>query len=795
MHMQAQDTPFPTPWSGRYGDSPLVLAAGPRSVAAMESRSEGHTRLVCVNNAREALLAAARHKPEIALVDDDVKPHGGVQLVDALHSIDPSLPVIYMMSDLAILADAASRGPASFIPPDSGPGTLDKALAASRRQVLRNRELTEYRRITEAMLHGMVHPALLVHPVSRAILQVNERADQLGLKAGSTFDGPFFREEAFPAPEKVPSPDSFDAALARMGSLCSAEVQAYGRRWEVTMNRVATWGVLVMATDITQQALAREELERLVEERTRELSRSRERLELLVDNLPLMVRAFDENGVHIFWNKECERVTGYASEQIVDNPQASSLLYPSADTALPPTLPGRYSDREVVISAADGSRLVTAWTNIAREFPIPGWSTWETGRDVTLAREMENQLRDAREAAEAANEAKSSFLASMSHEIRTPLNSIIGFTSLALNSELTDEQRESLNYIRISARELLGIINDILDISKIEAGHVDLEQEAFSIGALLKETLALFRPNAESKGLSLELHIDPATPAFVVGDQTRLRQILTNIVSNAIKFSQKGMVRVSVEPAGADEEKDGPLMHFAVSDEGVGIPHEKLSTIFDTFTRLESTARTVQGTGLGLAICKRLVSLLGGTIRAESEPGEGSSFHFTVRFQKASATQHPPDSEDEKTTAPTRPLCLLVVDDDQGSRRMLARMLRAKGHEVLTAATGSEALEVLARDRFDCILMDIRLPGMDGLETTRRIRSGSFPGVRPTTPIVAVTAFAIKGDREHFLAAGMDEYVAKPVDFRLLDKILAQLAVSDDSETPLLIPGKNQPRS
>ncbi len=795
MHTKAQDTPFPLPWSGRFGGGdPVIIAVGPRSIAAMESRREGYARVVHVDNAREALLVAARHKPEIALVDDDVEPGGGVRLVDSLHSMTPTLPIIYMVSDLAILAEAASQAPAAFIPTDAEPGILDKALVASKRQVLRNRELAEYRRVTETMLDGMIHPAILVHPVSRAILQANESAEQLGLHAGATFEGPFCMQEAFPDAGTASSRGDFDTALARMGTLSSIEVQAYGRHWEVTVNRVATWGVLVMATDITQRALAREELERLVDERTQELSRSRERLELLVENLPLMVRAFDEDGVHIFWNKECERVTGYSSEQIVHNPQASSLLYPSADTAPRPIVPGRYSDREVVLSSAEGTRLVTAWTNISRDFPIPGWATWETGRDVTLARELETQLREAREAAETSNDAKSSFLANMSHEIRTPLNSIIGFTSLALNTELTDEQRESLNYIRVSARELLEIINDILDISKIEAGHVDLEQEVFSIGAVLDESLAIFRPHVESKRLSLELRISPGTPAFVVGDQTRLRQVLTNIVSNAIKFSRKGTVRVLAEPAGADEEEDG-LIHFAVSDQGVGIPQDKLSTIFDTFTRLESTAHTVQGTGLGLAICKRLVALLGGTIWAESEPTEGSTFHFTARFQKAAVMHKPAEPEDVQPSAPARPLSLLVVDDDQGSRRMLARTLQAKGHEVVTTTTGSEALEMLSRDHFDCVLMDIRLPGMDGLETTRRIRSGAFSGIQPTTPIVAVTAFAIKGDRERFLAAGMDDYVAKPVNFRLLDKILARLAASGDSDSlPLLIAGKNPPR-
>ncbi|MFW5734214.1 MAG: response regulator [Oceanidesulfovibrio sp.] len=755
----------------------MVLAVGPRSTAAMESRSDVYHGVVSVEHGREALLAAARHKPDIALVDDDVEPEGAVRLVGRLRSLDPVLPVIYLVSDLAVIAEAASQGSAAFIPPDSGPEILDKALKASGRQVLRNRELAEYRRVTETMLHGMVHPALLVHPVSRVILQANDSAAQLGLAVGNTLDGPFFLESAFP--DAVASFRGFDAALARMGFKSSAEVRAYDRCWEVTANRVATWGVLVTATDITQRAQAREELERLVRVRTMELSRSRERLELLVDNLPLMVRAFDENGVHIFWNKECERVTGYTSEQIVLNPNASSLLYPAGDAAPPSPPHGCCTDREIAISAADGSLLVTAWTNIARDFPIPGWATWETGRDVTLAREMESQLRKAREAAESANEAKSSFLASMSHEIRTPLNSIIGFTSLVLNSTPTDEQRESLNYIRLSSRELLEIINDILDISRIEAGHVELEQEVFSIRSMINETMALFRPQLENRELSLNLRIDPATPSFVVGDQTRFRQVLMNLLSNAIKFSRKGEIGVLVEPAGVDEEEDGPLIHVSVSDQGTGIPHDKLSTIFDSFTRLESTARYVQGTGLGLAICKRLVSILGGAIWAESEIGSGATFHFTARFQLAGSTPCARNMSACQTDAPTRPLTLLVVDDDQSGRRMLARTLQAKGHEVMTATTGSESLEMLARFQFDCVLLDIRLPGMDGMETTRLLRSGSPPGVRPNTPVVAVTAFAIKGDRERFLAAGMDEYVAKPVDFRLLDRILARLTALD----------------
>ncbi|TVM34048.1 hypothetical protein DQK91_09090 [Oceanidesulfovibrio marinus] len=799
MVMKAQDSSPRLGWSGAVGrGAPTLLAAGPHAVAAMEARRDSYDNVICVENGREALLAAARHKPEIAVVDAGLEPGGAVPLAASLRSMTPALPVIYLMDreDSGFLEDAAALGPAMFVPGDSAPEVLDKALEATARQVMRHRELAEYRRITETMLDGMQQPALLVHPVSLLILQANDSAQQLGLHAGDTFSGPFFREDLFPKADSFAAHEDFDAALAQLNAVPAAEVRAYDRCWEISMNRVATWGVLVTATDVTHRAMVREELEGLVDERTRELIRSRERLELLVDNLPLMIRAFDENGVHIFWNKECERVTGYSSRRIVGNHDAASLLYPSADTAPPPDLPGTYREREVVIRSAEGSPLVTAWTNISKECPIPGWANWETGRNVTLARELEGQLRTAREAAETANEAKSSFLANMSHEIRTPLNSILGFTSLTLNSELSDEQRESLGYIRASARELLDIINDILDISKIEAGHVDLMQEVFSIRAIIDETVNLFQPQLASKKLALTLRIDRDTPQFVIGDQTRLRQVLTNIISNAIKFSRQGEIRVRVEPAGADEDQDGPLIHFAVRDQGVGIPHDKLSTIFDTFTRLESTAKNVQGTGLGLAICKRLVSLLGGMIWAESEVGEGSVFHFTARFGLPGATMDAPSYTREQNMAPTRPLSILVVDDDQGSRRMLARTLVSKGHEVVTATTGSETLELLSHNGFDCVLMDIRLPGMDGLETTRRIRSGSFAGVRTDIPIIAVTAFAIKGDKERFLAAGMDDYVAKPVDFAILDRILAGVVSRGASgeETPLLITGRHKGR-
>ena len=384
--------------------------------------------------------------------------------------------------------------------------------------------------------------------------------------------------------------------------------------------------------------------------------------------------------------------------------------------------------------------------------------------DVTERNRLAAQLRESTLRAEAASQAKSDFLANMSHEIRTPMNGVIGMTDLALDTELTPTQREYLHTVKNSAHSLMVILNDILDFSKIEAGKLNIETVEFVPRELVRDCLRSQQVRAEGKGLTLEYSLTGDIPAQLLGDPVRIGQVLTNLCDNAVKFTATGSVAVAVRTAPAPDE-GFVMLHFSVRDSGIGIPSEKQQSIFEAFSQADtSTTRQFGGTGLGLTICARLVSLMGGRIWVESQPGLGSTFFFTVRAGRVVTKAVPPAAQSVPAPVegtPATRLRILLVEDHPVNQKLASTILGKWGHTVIIANNGQEAVDQYQQGTWDLVFMDMQMPIMGGLDATRAIRQlESLSGQR--VPIIAMTANAMESDQQACIDAGMDDFVAKP---------------------------------
>lgn len=572
-------------------------------------------------------------------------------------------------------------------------------------------------------------------------------------------------------------------------------VHADGNRRNVISNKAAYFdikgrlaGLVGVILDITERKRAEEVIEE-----------SERRLADIINFLPDATLVIDQDGKVIAWNHAIEAMTGIKAEEILgkDDYEYAVPFYGERrpiliDLVLKPQeeiekgyTNLRRQDRTLIGGAymptlkGGGVFLVGSATALYdSEGKISG--AIESIRDITENKHAEEELRKAKEEAETAMRAKSEFLANMSHEIRTPMNAVIGMTGLLLDEDLTPGQRKDVETIRNSGEALLKIINDILDLSKIEGEMMDLERQPFDLRSRIKESIDLVAADASKKGLKITFTIEDNTPEAILGDPTRLGQILTNLLNNAVKFTKKGQIAISVSTAELGRGKYE--IHFAVKDTGIGIPKDKMGRLFQSFSQIDaSTTRRYGGTGLGLAISKKLVEMMGGKIWVESEVGKGSTFHFTIQVEPTlrepiDMSKHAPRPQIDFHSHEDHDLSILLAEDNIVNQRVTQRMLNKLGYQTDLAANGIEALQALERQPYDVVLMDVLMPEMDGLEATKAICQRWPNGPR----IIAMTASALKGDREMCLAAGMDDYLSKPVRMEELSAVLSKCRSSKD---------------
>jgi PAS domain S-box-containing protein len=538
-------------------------------------------------------------------------------------------------------------------------------------------------------------------------------------------------------------------------------------------------GYLLIGTDNTARKLVEAE-QRKLDQRLRDqqfYTRS-----LIESNIDALITT-DPSGIITDVNKQTEALTGCTRDELIGAPFKDFFTDPQrAEAGIKRVLSEKsVSDYELTVRARDGKQTVVSYnatTFYDRNRTLQGM--FAAARDVTERKRVEAELQQAKTAAESASRTKSDFLASMSHEIRTLMNAIMGIADLLAKTALTPEQDKFVQIFRRSGDNLLNLINDILDLSKVEASQLDLERTGFSLNDHLEKVMEMVAPRAQEKGLVLVCDIAPEVLTDLVGDPTRLRQVLLNLLGNAIKFTPAGQVSLKVEPDG--DSSVPTALRFTVSDTGIGIPGDKLSRVFERFTQADSsTTRRFGGSGLGLTISKRLVELMGGRIWVESEVDKGSTFAFAVPFEVWAAANRPvaaPIGLGPQEPLPA--LRILMAEDSPDNRTITLAYLEDTPYQVDVAENGRIACRMFEDGQYDLVLMDRQMPVMDGLTATRTIRAWEQTHGRDPIPIIALTASALKGDREACLAAGCTAYLTKPIK----EAVLLQAIKDHSSATP-----------
>jgi PAS domain S-box-containing protein len=504
------------------------------------------------------------------------------------------------------------------------------------------------------------------------------------------------------------------------------------------------------------------------------LQRSQERLHRALEGSGLALWDLDVPGQTLYLSEHWSVMLGGEAKETHCTPQELLALVPAEDlpriqAALEPALQGR-SPRYAVehrIRRRDGTLVwIHSEGRVERDASGAPLRVVGTNREITQEKQAEQDLREARDAADSANKAKSLFLATMSHEIRTPLNGIIGMTKLLLDEQLAPEVRRNANLIDRSAHSLLALVNDILDVTKIEAGQMEIEKVPFDLHELVEDVSNLYRMRATEKSLLFRTQLDPAVPQLVQADPTRIRQVLVNLLGNALKFTTSGWIGLDVR---GQEAEAAYVLEITVVDTGIGIPPDVQPQLFTRFMQADSsTSRKFGGSGLGLSIVQQLVDLMGGTVSVKSKPGKGS--RFIVVLPVLVAEEGPAVSIWQDLPVSTEGARVLVAEDNTTNQVVAFGMLRKLGYDDVTIANnGVEACQLALSESFDVILMDCQMPEMDGYEATHRLRAAGC-----TSAIVAMTANAIKGDRERCLEAGMNDYLTKPIDLKVLRAMMSR---------------------
>lgn len=500
-----------------------------------------------------------------------------------------------------------------------------------------------------------------------------------------------------------------------------------------------------------------------------ELITNEKRLRLITDNMLDLITQVDKNGYIVYATPSHFSILGFHPEELVGK-KLMDFIYTEDHNLAKEKFQRRIQTgdnftTEMRILKYDGSYLwVEATGNVVTD-DLFGICILYVSRDITMRKEAEYESLRAKEQAIEANRSKSQFLANMSHEIRTPLNGIIGMTNLTIMTDINHEQKENLLMVRNSAITLLNIINDILDFSKLEAGKVSIEKIRFNLPDIVHRVVKPLKVQGLEKGIEVEVKIHEGVPQYVHGDPVRISQVLSNLVSNAVKFTMKGGVFIEVKANKISGNQDILEVLFSVQDTGIGISEEDIERIFISFSQADgSITRKFGGTGLGLSISKMLVNLMGGKLHVSSQLNLGTNFTFAIPLKAAQSIMSVGGLEEDIEYVPEVEFTLniLICEDERINQKLFKRLLVKQGHQVEIAENGIEAIDILKKKSFDLILMDIQMPLMDGLSTLSVIRNE----LKLDVPVIAVTAYALKGDRERFMSAGMNEYISKPINIR-----------------------------